>query len=95
MRPYKISQIHRATGYALYTSIEGLKVENVRLKERIKELEEDLIPLLVLDSPLAMIGPTTLAKKLKGTTSLLTPVVGYVEKNIKKIMELIIEAWEM
>jgi hypothetical protein len=53
------------------------------------------MPLLVLASPLAMIGPTTPATKLKGSTSLLTSSRGYVEKNIKKIMELITEAWEM
>jgi hypothetical protein len=51
-------------------------------------LDEDLMPLPILASPLAMIGPTT-------PTSLLTSARGYVEKNIKKIMELITEAWEM
>jgi hypothetical protein len=53
------------------------------------------MPLPMFSSPLAMIGPTTLAEKLKGLTSLLTSSRGYVEKNIKKRMELIIEAWEM
>jgi len=42
-----------------------------------------------------MIKPTTPATKLKGSTILLTSSRGYVEKNIKKIMELIIEAWEI
>ena len=51
--------------------------------------------LSVLASPLAMIGPTTPAAKLKGYSSLLTSSRGYVEKNIKKIMELITEAWQM
>jgi hypothetical protein len=46
-------------------------VENVRLKERIKELEEALMPLPILSIPLAMIGPTTSTEKLKGSTSLL------------------------
>jgi hypothetical protein len=49
----------------------------------------------ILASPLAMIEPTTLAMKLKGSTSLLTSVKGYVENNIKKRMELIADAWEM
>jgi hypothetical protein len=49
----------------------------------------------MLDSPLAMIGPTTHATKLKGSTSLLTSARDYVEKTIKKRMELITEAWEM
>jgi hypothetical protein len=53
------------------------------------------MPLPVLASPLAMIGPTTPATKLKGSSSLLTSSRGYVEKNIKKKMELITEAWEM
>jgi hypothetical protein len=95
MRPSQISQIHRATGDALDDSIGGLEAENAKLKERIKELEEALMPLPVLASPLAMIGPTTPATKLKGSASLLTSARGYVEKNIKKIMELITEAWEM
>jgi hypothetical protein len=58
-------------------------------------LEEALMPLPMLASPLAMIGPTTLVEKLKGLTILLTSSQGYVEKNIKKRMELIREDWEM
>jgi hypothetical protein len=53
------------------------------------------MPLPVLSSPLAIIGPTTPAKKLKGYASLLTSTTRYVENNIKKRMELITEAWEM
>jgi hypothetical protein len=52
-------------------------------------LEEDLMPLPVLSSPLEMIGPTIPAEKLKGSKILLTSAQGYVENNIKKIMELI------
>ena len=88
MRPSQISKIHRATGDALDDSIGGLEAENTKLKEIIKELEEALMPLPILSSPLAMIGPTTPAAKLKGSSSLLTSVKGYVEKNIKKIIEL-------
>jgi hypothetical protein len=58
-------------------------------------LEEDLMPLRVLASPLAIIGPTTPTTKLNGYSSLLTSSRGYVENNIKKRMELITEAWEM
>jgi hypothetical protein len=58
-------------------------------------LEEALMPLPILSSPFTMIGPTTPATKLKGSLSLLTSSRCYVEKNIKKIMELITEAWEM
>jgi hypothetical protein len=67
MWPSQISQIHRATGDDLDNSIEGLEAENVKLKERIKELEEALMPLPVLASPLAMIEPTTPAEELKGS----------------------------
>jgi hypothetical protein len=65
------------------------------LKERIKELEVTQMPLSLFVTPLEMIRPTTLAKKLKGSTSLLTSTRGYVGKNIKRRMELITEAWEM
>jgi hypothetical protein len=69
-------------------------VENAKLKDRIKELEEALIPIPLLVSPLAITMPATPAAKLKGSSSLLTSCRGYVEKNIKKRMELITEAWE-
>jgi hypothetical protein len=49
----------------------------------------------MLTSPLEIIGPTTPTKNLKGSTRFLTSARGYVENNIKKRMELIIEAWEM
>jgi hypothetical protein len=58
-------------------------------------LEEALMPLPVLSSPLVMIRLATPAKKLKGSSSLLTSSRGYVENNIKKRMELITEEWEM
>jgi hypothetical protein len=66
MQPSQISQIHQENGYSLDDSIGGLEAENIKLKERVKELEDDLIPLLVLSSPLAIIVPTTPAAKLKG-----------------------------
>ena len=70
-------------------------METVILKEKIKELEATLMPLPLFATPLAMVGSTTLAPKLKGSTSLLTSARDYVEKNINKRMELITEAWEM
>jgi hypothetical protein len=42
-----------------------------------------------------MVKPTTPTIKLKGSSSLLTVVRSYVEKNIKKRMSLITEAWEV
>jgi hypothetical protein len=65
------------------------------LKERIKELEDTLMPLPLLTSPLTIVKPTTPATKLKGYSSLLTSARSYVERNIKKRMELITEAWEI
>jgi hypothetical protein len=76
-------------------SIGGIEVENTKLKERIKELEETLMPLPLLVSPWEIVGPTTPTAKLKGSSSLLTSAMIYVENNIKKRMALIIEAWEI
>ena len=53
------------------------------------------MPLPLLATPLEMIGPTAPVEKLKGSSSLLTLAQGYVEKNIKRRMELITESWEM
>ena len=94
MRASQISRFHRATGDALDDSIGGIKVDNSRLKDQVKELEEALIPIPFLASPLAIAMPSTPAAKLKGSSSLLASCRGYVENNIKKRMELITEAWE-
>jgi hypothetical protein len=88
-RPYQIFRIHRSTGDALDDSIGGLEAENMKLKERIKELEDALMPLLLLSSPLSIVRPTTPIVKLKGSSSLLTLAMSYVERNINKIMALI------
>jgi hypothetical protein len=90
----QISRLHIANGYSLDDSIGGIEVENARLKDRVKELEEALIPMSFLASPLAITMLTTPATKLKGSSSLLTSCRGYVENNIKKRMEPNIEAWE-
>jgi hypothetical protein len=65
MKPYQISRIHRATDNALDDFIGGLEVENKKLNERIKALEENLMPLPLLANPLEIVGPTTPAAKLK------------------------------
>jgi hypothetical protein len=48
MQSSQISRIHRATRDALDDSIGGLEAENAKLKDRIKELEEALIPIPLL-----------------------------------------------
>jgi hypothetical protein len=80
---------------ALDNSIGGLEAENIKLKERIKELEDALMPLPLISSPLAIVGPTTPATKLKGSSSLLTSARSFMGNNIKKRMALITEAWEI
>jgi len=76
-------------------SIGGLEEENIKLKERIKELEETFMPLPLLASPLEIVRPTMPIAKLKGSSILLTSTKSYVENNIKKRMPLIIESWEI
>ena len=78
MHPYHISQIHRATRDALDNSISGLETKNIMLKERIKELEANLMPLPLFSTPLAMVGSTALVPKLKGSASLITSAQSYV-----------------
>jgi hypothetical protein len=58
MRPSQISKIHRATGDALDDCIGDLEAENMKLKERIKELEDALMPIPLLAN---ILSNTTLA----------------------------------
>jgi hypothetical protein len=95
MWPSQISKIHKATEDALDDSIGGLEAENMKLKERIKEMEHALMPLPILSSPLSIVRPTTPTVKLKGSSSLLISTKSYVERNIKKRMELIRDLWEV
>jgi hypothetical protein len=53
------------------------------------------MPLPLFDTPLEMVESIALASNLKGSATLITLARDYVENNIKKIMELIIEAWKM
>jgi hypothetical protein len=94
MRPSQICRLHIATADDLDDSIGGIEAENVRLKDQVKELEEALIPMPLISSPLAIVMPTTPVAKLKGSSSLLSSRRGYVENNIKKIMDMIVESWE-
>jgi hypothetical protein len=91
----QISTIHKSVGDALDDSIVELEAENAKLKERIRELENALMPLPILENPLLMVKPTTPFINLKGYSSLLTEVSSYVEKHINKRMSLITKAWEV
>jgi hypothetical protein len=91
MCPSQISRIHNATRDAYDNSICGLEEENIKLKERIKELEETLMPLPVLSIPLAIFKPAMHTTKIKGSSILLTSSKSYVENNVKKIISLITE----
>jgi hypothetical protein len=53
----KLSSIHKVKGDALDVSIINMEEENLRLKERVKELEENLIPPPLFAPPVAMIQP--------------------------------------
>ena len=95
MRPSQISIIHKAIGDALDDSIGSIEAENINLKERIKELEETLMPLPLLSIPLKIVRPAMPPTKIKGSSGLLTSAMSYVENNIKKGMTPITEAWEI
>jgi hypothetical protein len=71
MRPSQISGLHKATRDALHDFIGVIEAENARLKDQIKELEEDFIPMPLLSSPLAIAMLSMLATKLKGSSSFL------------------------
>jgi hypothetical protein len=55
MLPSKLLSIHRVTRDALNVSITHMEEKNDQLKERIKELEETLMPPPILASHVAMI----------------------------------------
>jgi hypothetical protein len=97
MEASKISQLHMATRDAIHGFIALIEAENARLKNRIKELEEDFFPMPLLHSSLRIEMPATTctpATSLKVSSNFLGSCRGYVEKNINKRMELITKAWE-
>lgn len=94
MRPSQISLFHCVTGDALDDSIGGIEVENGRLKDRLNEFEEAFIASPKFANPLAKNVPTTIAAKMKVSSTLLASSRTLVDNNIKKIMQLVTEAWE-
>jgi hypothetical protein len=94
MRLSQICQLHNTTGEALHDSIGGIEADNSILKDRVKELEEALIPMPLFVNPLAIAMPATPATNLKESSTLLASCRGYLENNIKKRMELVTKAWK-
>jgi hypothetical protein len=92
--PSQFYQLYNASGDALHDFIGGIEAENARLKDWVKELEENLIPMPLLVNTLAIAMPATPAANVKASSTLLAYCRGYVENNIKKRMELVIEAWK-
>jgi hypothetical protein len=102
MLPYGIMKIRKVTRDALDVSIDDMEAKNVRLKERIQELYYTLMPPPILATPVATVQPGKNFEKnlyssirLKGTSSLLSSTRCYVEQNIKKIMSLILNTWDL
>jgi hypothetical protein len=94
MWPPQISLFHRITSDSLDDSIGGIEVKNARLKDRLNEFEEAFIATPEFASPLPKNVPTTTAAKMKVSSTLLALSRALVENNIKKIMQLVTEAWK-
>jgi hypothetical protein len=100
--PSKVIEFHEATGEALKMSIGDIENENSILKDRVRELENALMPPPLFSSPIATIQPLRSlegrpesSSRLKGTSSLLAAIRRYVGENIQKRMSLILETWEL
>jgi len=94
--PSKIVQFHEETREALKEFVGNIEKENLILKEKIKELEETLIPIPLFDKPLNMVQPTVTLEyilesgsKWKCSTSMLLVVRKYVGDEIQKRIYLI------
>jgi hypothetical protein len=102
MFPSIFLSIHKVTWDALDVSIANMEEENAQLKEKNKELEATLMPPSILASSFAMIHPKKSfqetpesSARFKGILNLIIATQHFVEENIKKIMSLILELWDM
>jgi len=100
--PSRIAKIHRATSDALEMSVDEMEAENSMLKQRVKELECDLMSPPIVSSPITSIQPRKILDRtpkssstLNGTSNLLVVVRHCVGENSKKRMSLILEAWDL
>jgi hypothetical protein len=97
-----LSYIHEVRGDAMYFSIANMEGEYALLKEKIKELEETLMPPPLMASLVAMIRPENLfqetlesSARVKGISSLIISNRHIFEENIKKRMYFILELWDL
>jgi hypothetical protein len=93
-----ISKIHKVIGDTLDKgiSIDDLEAENAKLKEKGQRIGRSCPNATSYScKPFGITKPGTPNMKLKGSSSLLMVVRKFVEENIKKIMSLIMEAWEV
>jgi hypothetical protein len=81
----QISLFHRVNGDSLDDSIGGIEVENSRLKDHVKEFDEDFIATQEFSSPLAKNMLATTTAKIKVSSTLLASSGALVENNIKKM----------
>jgi hypothetical protein len=102
MRPSKLYSIHKVTGDALDVSIIDMEEENLRLKEKIEELEATVMPPPILATLVAIFQPGKSFQRnpesilrLKGVTILLNVTRHFVEENINKRMSLILDIWDL
>ena len=72
-----------------------METHNARLKDRVRELEDDFFPMPFLVDPLEIAMPGTPAPNVKASSTLLASCKGYVENNITKRMELVTDAWKI
>ena len=90
----QISLFHRVTSASLDDSIGGIEVKNAKLKDRLNEFEEAFIATPEFASPLEKNMLSTIASKMKVSSTLLACPRALVENNINKRMQLVTESWE-
>jgi hypothetical protein len=90
----QICQFHQGIDDILCDSIGGIETENANMKQRLNEFEHTFLATPEFANPLAKILPSTIAAKMKVSSTLLACSRALVENNINKIMQVVIEAWK-
>jgi len=102
VEPSKLLNFHFTTGDAMDNSISNKKSENVKLKKRIRELENTLNPRPLFAKALVIVTvdqthrstPRT-SMRVRKYTQLLSGVRSYVVENINKMIDIISHTWEV